>query len=606
MPVSDFLAMEGNVARFGSEPALILPPVIPWDGASRQWVVEPDDPWITPAERMGLEETPRYQETVDWLRKLVAAAPELTLTSVGTSLEGREIWMVIASRDGASPESLQASGKPLLLAHGGIHSGEIDGKDAGLMFLRDLTVGKRLRPLLEHASLIFIPILNVDGHERFGPFHRVNQRGPKEMGWRTNARNQNLNRDFAKLDTLEVQALAGVINRWQPDLYLDLHVTDGADYQYDITFGYTGTEGYSPASAGWLEQVLQPALDKDLAAQGHVPGPLVFLRDSADPTLGNFRWTASPRFSNAYGDARHLPTVLVENHSLKPYDQRVLGTYVLLESSFRTLGDHGKELRQAVEKDRAARPAEVPLTFKADEGKKPPTFRFAGVESRTTPSEISGGERLEWTGKAQEMEVPWLEAKNPDIVVLRPAAYWIPPTWPEVIRRLRLHGIEMETRSEAHELEVEMYRLKEPKLAEVPFEGHVRVSATPVAETRRQSFPAGSVRVPLDQPLGDLAMLLLEPAAPDSFFQWGFFLEILQRTEYMEAYALEALALQMLEKDPSLKDEFQKALEADEEFAANPRARLQWFYDRSPYLDQHWKLYPVARELSAKTGDDPS
>ena len=588
-------------APSGFDPERLLPPEIPWSGPSRLLVAAQDDPWITPAERANLQETPRYRETVEWLRKLAAAAPELTLTAVGKSLEGREIWMVVASTDGASPEALRASGKPILLAHGGIHSGEIDGKDAGLMLLRDLTVGKRLRSLLDRASLLFIPILNVDGHERFGPFHRVNQRGPREMGWRTNARNQNLNRDFAKLDTREVRALAEVINRWQPDLYLDLHVTDGADYQYDITFGYTGPEGYSPASAGWLEEVLRPALEGDLRAQGHVPGPLVFLKDSADPTQGNFTWTASPRYSNGYGDARHLPSVLVENHSLKPYDQRVLGTYVLLESSLRTLGEHGAQLRRAVEQDKASRRPVIPLTFKADEGKTPPTFRFAGVESRSTASEVSGGQRLEWTGKAVEMEIPWLEARVPDLVAHRPAAYWIPPTWPEVIDRLRRHGIVLETLAEPRELEVEMLRLENPKLAETPFEGHVQVTATVVPQRRKQRFPAGSVRVSTDQPLGDLAMLLLEPAAPDSFFQWGFFLEVLQRTEYMEAYALEALARLMIEEEPGLEEDFRRALDADPEMAANPRARLQWFYARSPYLDQRWKLYPVARELPAES-----
>lgn len=579
------------------EPAAILPPELPWEGASQGLMVANGDPWITPSEETGLTETPSYDETVAWLENLVAAAPELSLTSIGTSLEGREIWMVVASRNGATPEALHGAGKPVLLAHGGIHSGEIDGKDAGLMLLRDLTVGRRLKSLLDDVSLLFIPILNVDGHERSGPYNRVNQRGPKEMGWRTNARNLNLNRDFAKLDTEGVRALVEVINAWRPDLYFDLHVTDGADYQYDITFGYTGTEGYSPAGAAWMDGVLTPALQRDLKEQGHVPGPLVFLVDSADPTKGNQDWTAPPRYSNSYGDARHLPTVLVENHSLKPYRQRVLGTYVLLESALETLGREFEGLRRAVAKDRATRPDPVILSFKADEAENPPVNDFLGVESRLVPSEISGRERLTWTAEPVELQVPLLERGTPDATAARPVAYWVPPTWPEVIERLRIHGLEMETLAEPREVDVEMYRLKDPQLGERPFEGHVQVTATPVPERRRQLFPKGTVRIPTDQPLGTLAALLLEPAAPDSFFQWGFFLEVLQRTEYMEAYAAEALAEQMLAADEELARAFEKRLEEDAAFRDDPRARLQWFVSKTPYQDERWLLYPVGREV---------
>ena len=205
------------------------------------------------------------------------------------------------------------------------------------MLLRDLTVGGRHGGLLDHAHFLFVPILNVDGHERFSPFNRMNQRGPRQMGWRTNRRNLNLNRDFAKLDTPEVRALVAAIERWQPDLYLDLHVTDGADYQYDITYGWNPPHGWSPAIASWLDEVLRPAVDHELEAWGHVPGPLVLVANNRDLSGGFLGWTAGPRFSNGYGDARHLATVLVENHSLKPFDQRVLGTYVLLASALDTL-----------------------------------------------------------------------------------------------------------------------------------------------------------------------------------------------------------------------------------------------------------------------------
>ncbi len=574
----------------------ILPPELPWAGQSRSLVAAAGDPWITPAERDGLLSTPTYAETVAYLERLVAASPQLAMTSLGKSYEGRDVWLVIASAEGVrTPAALRANGKPTLMAEAGIHAGEIDGKDAGLMLLRDLTVGGRQKELLAKANFLFVPILNVDGHERRSPYGRVNQRGPREMGWRTTSRNLNLNRDWTKLDAPETRAVVAALDAWQPDLFYDLHVTDGADYQYDITYGFNGPAGYSPAIAGWLGSVLRPAADRDLKAWGHVPGPLVFLRDPGDATQGNMSFTASPRFSNGYGDLRHLPAVLVENHSLKPYPQRVLGTYVLLASTLRTLASDGVALRTAIAADAARRPAQVPLSFTTP-NRPPQAVDFLAVEARKEMSTVSGKEKVVYTGKPITVRSPVIEFNEPADLVRRPRAYWLPPTYPEVIDRLAAHGIRLEPQAAERTLEVTMYRLVEPKLAERTFEGRVGLSTTTTTETRRQSFPAGSVRVPTDQPLGELAMALLEPASGDSFLQWGFFAEVLERTEYIEDYAVEPLAAKMLAASPQLATEFQQALAADPKLAADPDARLRWFYQRSPYWDERWLLYPVARE----------
>lgn len=573
-----------------------LPPEIPWQGESLALMVAKDDPWITPSERTDLSSTPRYAETVRWLERLGGAAPELSLISIGKSYEGRDIWMVYASNEGAAdPDSRRGSGKPLLLAHAGIHSGEIDGKDAGLMLLRDLTVRGTKRSLLDKADFLFIPILSVDGHERFSKYSRINQRGPTEMGWRTNARNQNLNRDFTKLDTPEVRALVAVINAWEPDLYLDLHVTDGIDYQYDITWGSTGAVGHSPSAAAWLGEVLKPALTRSLKEMGHIPGPLIFPKNYVHTNDGISDFMAKPRFSNGYGDARHLPTILVENHSLKPYKQRVLGTYVLLESTLRTLGERGAGLRLAVAEDKARRPRTVTLEW--EESDEILTMSFLGIESEGSSSDVTGTTWISWTGKPAEFEVKRIQGNRPKVRVERPEAYWIPPAWPEVIERLAAHGIVMETIKEPREIEVEMYRLEDVVLERNPYEGHVRVKANPKPESRRTVFPPGSVRVSTDQPLGELAVHLLEPEGPDSFFQWGFFLEPLQQTEYVEWYVMVPMAERMMERDPDLAREFQRALEEDSDLRKDPRRRVQWFYRHTPYFDSSWRLYPVGREL---------
>lgn len=596
-------AKSSQFSEAASQP--VLPPLVPWDGKSRTLVVPRNDPWITPSEKSDFRTTPSYEETVSWLRKLVAAAPELKMVSLGKSPEGRDLWMVVASREKRfTPGQLRKGAKPVILAQAGIHSGEIDGKDAGLMLLRDMTLRGTKRDLLERGNFLFVPIFNVDGHERSSKFGRVNQRGPEKMGWRTTSKNLNLNRDYTKADTPEMEAMIGALNQWQPDLYIDIHVTDGADYQYDITFGYNGAGGHSPAIAGWLEKTFAPAVTNDLAAMGHIPGStnVAGWIDPTDLSKGIRTWVADSRFSNGYGDARHLPTVLVETHSLKPYDQRVLGTYVFLESAIRTTANAVAPLRQAAEADRKANISTIPLAWDVDPEAPVETIEYKAIESRTVPSAISGGMRIEFTGKPVTLNIPSKLGNHVIASATRPKAYWIPPAWNEVIQRLQLHAIQFERIAEPREVKVTMYRLEEAKFHDLktqepqPFEGRVQIMARPVPERRTEYYPAGSVRVPADQPLGDLAAILLEPASPDSFFQWGFFNQVLQETEYIEGYVLEPMAERMLAADPKLAGEFRERLARDDVFRASPKERLRWFYTRTPFLDERWKLYPVGRE----------
>ena len=573
-----------------------LPPELHWAGKSRRWIARPDNPWITPAETSNFRTTPSYDETTAWLRRITAASPELRMVSIGKSPEGRDIWMVIASREHFfTPEALQRSGKKILLAQAGIHAGEIDGKDAGLILLRELTFG-RSRDLLERANLLFIPILNVDGHERASRYGRINQRGPEVMGWRTTARNLNLNRDFTKLDADETRAIVAVLDRWHPDLYADLHVTDGADYQYDITFGWN-EYGYSPSCTRWMNANLRGSLMRDLENAGHIPGPLVFPASGTetDFSKGLLVAAGAPRFSTGYGDVRHIASLLVENHSLKPYEQRVLGTVIALQSMLETLNRAGMELGQAEMADSQLRLDPLPLSWKAPSTPTGEFMQFLGVQSKTTPSEISGADRIEYLGIPVPIRMPVVRQSQVATSVKRAKAYWIPAAWSDIAARLKLHGITVERIPSARDVDVDMYRLHDPKLATEAFEGHVGVTASATVEKRNERFAAGSYRVPTDQPLGELAGVLLEPASEDSFFQWGFFNEILQRTEYFEAYVMEPLARQMM-ADPKIAAEFQRQLETDPAFRASPERRLHFFYERSPYFDDRWLLYPVGRE----------
>lgn len=592
------LMLSSSLFAESARQTAILPPALSWNGKSKLLLLPATDAWATPFERSGLNRTPRYAETVTWLRKLIEAAPELRMTSIGKTPEGREIVMILASADKQfTPEDFAASGKPTVLIQACIHPGESDGKDAGMMLLRDMTVKGSKHDLLKQVNILFVPIYNIDGHERFSKFNRINQRGPEETGWRTNSRNLNLNRDYAKLDAPETRSMVQTINKWNPDLYFDLHVTDGADYQYDITWGFTSPVQYSPSITTWFEQKLEPILTHDLESMGHLTTRYINFIDNLDPTKGLEEGPHLLRFSTGYGDVRHIPAILVETHSLKPYVQRVTGTYTLLEGALRVVGKDAVALKRAIAEDREEKDNQFVATW-ATSDQKPALIHFLGVEYKRTQSAISGGPKIEWLGRPVVMDIPGQPAVVPQAKVTWPKAYWIPPQWSDVIDRLRVHGIPMETIQEPKEVVVEMYRIQDPKLSDQPFEGHVNVTGTPVPERRTEKFPAGSVRVQVEPPFKDLVCALLEPASEDSFFRWGFFLEIIQPTEYVEAYVMEPMAEKMLAEDPKLAQEFENKLKSDDKFRNDPKERLQWFYQRTPFYDDRARLYPVGRELN--------
>ena len=567
-----------------------LPPLVPWKGASEKLVVKPNDPWITPSERSGLTTSPSYAETRAFAEKMVAASPLLKLEIFGKTPQGREMFAIIARKPGTSA-------KPVLLAQGGIHSGEIDGKDAGFMLLRDIAFRGKAA-LLDKADFVFVPIFNIDGHERTSRFNRPNQRGPVSQGWRTTAQNLNLNRDYLKADAPEMQAMIGLIRKYDPALYLDLHVTDGTDHQYDVAYAFSGWNGLyaqSPAIGRWLDKSFRPAIDKALITAGHTPGYYVSAVDNENPDKGIAHDADTPRFSTGYGDHRRLPTVLVETHSLKPFRQRVLGTYILVEAALRLIGEDGVNATQAITNDRAARPKQITLTWKPLE-KPIDQIDFLGIAHDKYVSPASGASVIRWLGKPikQRMDVYGVA---PDVVTKLPKAWWVPATATDVIARLKLHGIQMEVFAEAKTITLDMVRIVDPKLGNAN-EGHIPLSVGAFRHIRmNETFYPGSVRIPSDQPLGLLAAAMLEAESPDGFLAWNFFSGMLQRTEYIESYAIAPLAEKILASDPKLKAEFEAKLAAEPVFAKNPTARLQWFYERTAYYDARYLLYPVGREV---------
>lgn len=393
------LAASPLVAQQADLPASILPPELPWSGASEKLIVGKGDPWITPAERAGFATTPRYAETRAWLEKLAAASPLLTVETFGKTGQGRDLIMVRASKGGGS--------KPVVLVQAGIHSGEIDGKDAGLMLLRDIALrGKD--SLLDRVDLVFVPIYNVDGHEMMSRWNFPALRGPAEKGHVANARGINLNRDYAKADAPESRAMIALLRRLDPVLYVDCHVSSGFDMQYDVTFTYAGwgRYAYHRATADWLMGRFGPQVTAALERAGHIPTIYPSPIDTRAPEKGIRQAPEGPRYSTGYGDFIGVPTVLVENHMLKPYRQRVLGMYVLLEAALKLAGDDAARIAAAKATDRASGPAEMLVRWKPAAAPVGWVEKFRGVAFETYRSPASGQMEQRWTGKPITFRMP--------------------------------------------------------------------------------------------------------------------------------------------------------------------------------------------------------
>ena len=577
-----------------------LPPLIQWQGQSIE-LMQQEGPLTTDFELSSGEISPNYADTMAFVDRLVAANPtQFKSQTIGYSNSKRAIKMLIASEQGFFEAGQMAnSTKPTIFIQAGIHSGEIDGKDAMFMLLRDIATGKR-RDILKKVNILFIPILNVDGHERSSVFNRINQRGPIKMGFRTNANNLNLNRDFTKLDTPEVRSVLKVINAYNPNLYIDVHVTDGADYQYDVTYGYNPVfASESPAVSDTLNQFFKPMIDEELTSQGHIPGPLVFTMDKRDFKKGLAGWVATPRFSNGWGDLKSLPTILVENHSLKPYKQRVLGTYVFLDGAINALSTYSHELSNAVKKEQEFVPKQ--LIVKRGYAKQADTIEFKGIAYASSLSELSGQNEVNYLGKKLDysnLPIYWQKEVLDTVEV--PKAFFIPPVYSDIIEKLKLHGVSVNKLEGANTQPLKMAKVSDYTFDKAPFEGRFRVSAS------FEYIPAinvdldGWYQVNTQQKSGELAVHLLHPEAPDSFFSWGEFNTIFQRTEYMENYALIPYARQMLKDNPKLALAFDKKINNDKEFAKDADARLNWLYEHSPFYDQAYLKYPILMSFEEK------
>ena len=557
----------------------------------------------TVAERSGDLRTGRYDEVVSLCHAFERAFPaRVRCTQFGTTPEGRPLLSLVVSADGVlEPETARAKGRPSIVVQGGIHAGEIDGKDAGFRVLRGVLGGDVASGALAAVTLVFVPVLNADGHERFGRWNRPNQRGPEEMGWRTTALNLNLNRDYTKAEAPEMRAILAVLAAWDPVLYVDLHVTDGAKFRHDVSITTEPAEVPGHPLAG-LARKLRRDVVTALGSTGHFPVEFYpsFVKDD-DPTSGFAVGAAPPRLSIPYWGWRDRLSLLVETHSWRTYPERVKATYDTLVAILERARDDAwlwADAERSVD-DTTARLGgkEVALDFVSGDAKT--TIDFLGYAWRRVPSPVSGATTIVYDETRPEIwRVPLVTSVKPALVVRAPkAGYLVPPAYAGwVAEKLALHGFHSVRVTPARSaVEVEVFRADGVKLAEQPYEARQRVELKGRWARETRDVAAGSLYVPVAQRSARLLVHLLEPQAPDSFVAWGFFNAVFEQKEYIESYVAEELAERMLTEDSALRAEFESRLAADPAFAADPRRRLDFFYRRSPYWDSRKDEPPILR-----------
>lgn len=549
----------------------------------------------TPAEAEKLLRTPDAAATFAFIDQLDAMSDRIAVQTFGTTPEGRALKVVIVGE--AKPD------REVVFVQAGIHAGEIEGKDAGLMLLADVAANeKRALRWLDHATLVFVPIFNLDGHERRSKFNRINQNGPVEMGWRGTGQRLNLNRDYIKADAPEMRALIALINAVNPDLLIDTHTTNGADYQYDLTWFLEEWDNQHPAIRDWQRSALIGRVFPSLETQGHLLAPYLELNDGADPTQGFSNFGSGPRFSTGYAAVRNRAGLLVETHMLKSYPLRVRATYALLTAVLDEIAAHPGKLRAAVKQadtDTVARAgrAEPQYPIQMTNAGRVEDFVFKGYEWTVVESEVSGAKWIRYdTTRPKTIAVPFLRDLKVAQSVEVPAAYVVPQQWTAVLDRLRAHGVALRRLERGGRVRADLSLLAKPKFAPASFEGRVTIqSFEHRRESREMPLRAGDWIVPMDQPLANVVLHVLEPDAPDSALRWGDFNIVFEPREYADARVAEQLARDLMVKDSKLKAAFDAKLAAEPEFAKNPYARLNWFVQQSDWREWDLGLYPVLR-----------
>lgn len=543
-------------------------------------------------------ETATYQETITFYNKLAEVYPEIAIKTIGKTDSGEPLHVVTLNPDLKFNFSEIREEKRIILINNGIHPGEPDGIDATMMLFRDIAQDSIKAP--KNTVLVTIPIYNIGGSLNRNSTSRTNQNGPKEYGFRGNARNYDLNRDFIKCDTKNAKSFTEIFHQVQPDVFIDNHVSNGANYQYTLTHLFTQHNKLGGKLGEFLHHTMMPHLKLKLAAKDWDISPYVNVFNQI-PELGFSQFIDYPRYSIGYTTLFNTLGITVETHMLKPYKQRVEGTYELIKSMLDITEEQGAtitELRENAFSHYKPNDAYV-LDWEVDTTKAD-TLYFRGYEGNKIRSDVTGFERIKYdTTKPFTKKVVYQNYLKMKVEVQVPEAYIIPQGWHQVIDLLKLNKIEISQLERDSILTVENYKIENFQTKKTPYEGHYQHYNTNITRsTDSIMFKKGDYVVNTNQKGLRYLLETLEPQAPDSFFNWNFFDTILQQKEHFSAYVWEDKAKDMLDSDPELKLRFEAKKYTDSSFANNWYTQLDWLHKKSEYYEKAHMQYPIFRLLT--------
>ncbi len=549
-------------------------------------------------EKSGGTQSPTYFQIVEWWKQLDQQSGKVKLMTMGDSDAGYPLHLVIVANNGDQNfDNIRKNNKRVILINNGIHPGEPDGIDASMLLARDIVVNKIVLP--DNVVLAIIPVYNIGGCLNRSAFYRVDQNGPDEFGFRGNSQNLDLNRDFIKCDSKEARAFAAIFHLTDPDIFIDNHVSNGADYQHVMTLLTSQHSKLGGVMGEYMNKVLEPGIYASMKQKGYDLVPYVSFGGNT-PDAGMTAYFDGPRYSSGYASLWHSFAFVPETHMLKPYKQRVESTYELMKSFIDFASRNSetiKKLRDQTKESTKTR-EEFPVSWTINRSKSDQVL-FKGYEAGRKPSDISGQPRLYYDRqKPYEKMIPYFNHFDAKTTIKKPMAYIIPQGWWKVIDLLKLNRVQMRTLRVDTTIEVEMYRIDDYKSAARPYEMHHLNSDVKLStRTITMKFRKGDYFIPLNQPANRFLMEVLEPQADDSYFAWNYFDGILGQKEGYSSYAFEEDAVEFLKKNPSVKEKLEQRKASDTAFAKNGGAQLNFVYQNSPYYEPDHLRYPVYRVI---------
>jgi len=552
----------------------------------------------TKFERSGGTESPTYYEIVEWWKKLDLASPIVQMKEMGPTDAGFPLHLILVSTDkDFNIKSIKAKNKAIIFINNGIHPGEPDGIDASMVLVRDIVENKYRLP--SNIVLAIIPVYNIGGCLNRSRNYRIDQNGPMEKVFRGNSENLDLNRDFIKCDSKKALTFAKTFHYLDPDVFVDNHVSNGADYQHVMTLLTSQHNKLGGAMGEYLNQEFEPALYSLMKGKGYDLVPYVN-HFGQTPEKGWSAYWDSPRYSSGYTTLWSSFSFTPETHMLKPYKQRVESTKALEESFIEFTSKHCKEIRdlRAETKQQQRTQTAFPIAWKLDRSRSR-EITYKGYEAGHKPSEVSGQPRLYYDrSKPFEVKIPFYDFYQDTLSVEKPKAYIIPQGWWKVIERLQANNVQMRTLTKDTTIEVQWYHIDNFQSSARPYEGHHPNSRVQIsANTKTMTFRKGDWYIPMNQAANRFLMETLEPQGEDSYFAWNFFDPVLGQKEGYSDYAFEDIAAEYLKNNPDVKAKLDQRSAHDSAFAKNGRAQLDFVFQNSPYFEPAYLQYPVYRVM---------